>query len=267
MLSPLKRILMPALSRLPLGLQSLLRRFHYARKLRRARLSDEPDLALIGLLTKPGDVVLDIGANFGLFTRFLSESVGDRGRVYAFEPTEDMYVVLAHNCTSLGLKNVRSFRTALSDRCGSSHMHIPQREDGSLNHYEASLAAEGGSGRTVVVETCTLDDFCRQQELERIDFIKCDVEGHELEVLAGARRTLRQHRPTLLIEVNEPLDGGGHGSRVLERIRDLDYEVHHLCEGGLRPWKPGETNVNYVLKPRLRADLNAPALTTPAGAC
>lgn len=63
-------------SLLPEGLQQALRRAHYRRKLTLARVTDEPDLAAIGLLTKPGDTVLDIGANFGLFTRFLSESVG-----------------------------------------------------------------------------------------------------------------------------------------------------------------------------------------------
>ena len=240
-------------SHLPEGVQSRLRCLHYRRKLEQARLSDEPDLAAIGLLTKPGDTVLDIGANFGLFTRFLSESVGETGRGYSFEPTGDMYGVLSQNCSHLGLANTRAFRTALSDHTGASEMVIPVREDGTLNHYEASLSSDSGhsvAGKTVRVETCTLDDFCSHHGVDRVDFIKCDVEGHEIEVLDGARRTLLHHRPTLLIEVNEPLDAGGHGGRVLAKIRELDYEVHSLVEGTLKPWEPGEVNVNYVLKPQ-----------------
>lgn len=247
--SLLKRIV----SRLPEGVQTRLRLLHYQHKLERAALSNEPDLAAIGLLTKPGDTVLDIGANFGLFTRFLSESVGNTGRVYSFEPTGDMFGVLENNCAHLGLSNTRAFRTALSDRTGSSEMVIPMWEDGTLNHYEASLSGNSDitlAGKTVAVETTTLDDFCDHHGVDRVDFIKCDVEGHEIEVLEGARRTLLHHRPTLLIEVNEPLDAGGHGGRVLAKVRELGYEVHSLVDGTLKPWEPGEVNVNYVLKPQ-----------------
>jgi FkbM family methyltransferase len=240
-------------SHLPEGVQTRLRRLHYQQKLQRARLSDEPDLAAIGLLTKPGDTVLDIGANFGLFTRFLSESVGKTGRVYSFEPTGDMFGVLENNCSQLGLTNTRAFRTALSDRTGSSEMVIPMWEDGTLNHYEASLSGDSDNptgGKTVAVETTTLDDFCAHHGVDRIDFIKCDVEGHEIEVLEGARRTLLHHRPTLLIEVNDPLDAGGHGSKVLNKVHELNYEVLTLQDGSLKAWEPGEVCVNYVLRPR-----------------
>ncbi len=239
---------------LPAGLQDRLRRRHYRRKLKLARVTDEPDLAVVGLLTKPGDTVFDIGANFGLFTRFLSESVGGQGRVYSFEPTDDMHRVLGNNCASLGLANAEPLRLALSDRSGVARMAIPVREDGSLNHYEASIVAESGdegeADRSVSVETCTLDDFCESRGVERVDFIKCDVEGHEIEVLEGARRTISMHRPPMLIEVNEPLDAGGHGSRVLDLVTSLGYQVHTLHGGDIRPWAPGEQAVNYVLMPR-----------------
>ncbi len=175
-----KRLLMRCSGLLPERVQSALRRIHYQRKLTRARLTDEPDLAAIGLLTKPGDTVFDLGANFGLFTRFLSESVGATGRVFSFEPTADMFSVLSNNCSQLGLANTSVHRTALSDRTGTSEMVIPVRDDGSLNHYEASLAHgdEGGSdGKTITVETSTLDDFCSHHGIGKIDFIKCDVEG------------------------------------------------------------------------------------------
>ena len=247
-----KRLLLRCSGLLPDRLQSALRRVHYRRKLIRARLSDEPDLAAIGLLTKPGDTVFDLGANFGLFTRFLSESVGARGRVFSFEPTADMFSVLSHNCSQLGLANTSVHRTALSDRTGTSAMVIPVREDGSLNHYEASLAngdEADSEGKTITVETATLDDFCSHHAVGKIDFIKCDVEGHELEVLEGARKTLLHHRPTLLIEVNDPLDAGGHGSMVLKKVRELGYEVLTLRDGSLKAWKPGEVCVNYVLRP------------------
>ncbi|HRQ87504.1 MAG TPA: FkbM family methyltransferase [Bacteroidia bacterium] len=238
-------------SLLPDSMQERLRRHHYLKKLRRAQITDEPDLAAIALLTKPGDTVLDIGANFGLFTRFLSESVGSMGKVYSFEPTVDMFDVLRNNCSELGLGNATCLRTALSDVTGRMEMSIPIREDGTLNHYEASLGHldAGSPVKSFTVETSTLDDFCRQRGIDRIDFIKCDVEGHELEVLSGATETLKRFHPPILLEVNDPLDLPGHGSEVLARIRELGYHVHVLDGGRLRPRQAGEVFVNYVLLP------------------
>ncbi len=249
----MKSLLKRLTALLPEVFQDRLRRLHFRRKLSSARISDEPDLAVIPMLTKKGDVVFDVGANFGLFTRFLSESVGQRGKVYSFEPTSDMFGVLDQNCRALGLENTVRVCTALSDRTGTASMVIPQREDGTLNHYEASLVNSADTGRTESVAISTLDDFCDHHGIKRVDFIKCDVEGHELEVLAGARRTLLHHRPALLLEVNVPLDSSGHGRAVLEMVRSLDYEVHTLNDSGLRPWEPGEVAVNYVLKPRAEA--------------
>lgn len=236
---------------LPESMQAGLRRRHYGRKLSQAKLTDEPDLAVISLLTKEGDTVFDLGANFGLFTRFLSESVGGQGKVYSFEPSDDMYEVLTSNCEKLNLANSRVFKTALSDRSGTTEMVIPIREDGTLNHYEGSISGEAKSAdvpvKHISVETSTLDDFCSHHSIAKIDFIKCDVEGHEIEVLKGARKTLLHHQPSMLLEVNEPLDVPGHGAKVLNLVRDLGYDVYTCREGEISPWKPGETCVNYVL--------------------
>lgn len=247
----MKDFLKRLIAHLPESIQAQFRKLHYQRKLKRSKLSDEPDLAAISLLTKPGDVVFDLGANFGLFTRFLSESVGVKGRVFSFEPTGDMFEVLQNNCQHLGLNNIEIFKTALSDRTGVSEMSIPIREDGTLNHYEASLDGQetGSSTKNISVETSTLDDFCAHHSIGRVDFIKCDVEGHEIAVLNGARETLLTHRPSLLLEVNQPLDQEGHGANVLRLVRDLGYEVFTCREEGIAPWQPGETCVNYVLKP------------------
>jgi len=236
--------------RLPGPLQSTIRKRHYLRKLKAASLEDEPELASIALLTKPGDTVVDIGANFGLFTRFLSESVGERGRVYAFEPTPEMFAVLGFVRDRLNLTNTTLWSRALSDRAGSAEIRVPVRDDGTLNLYESTLDADGGAGPSLAhaIATTTLDAFCEEETISKVDFIKCDVEGHEIAVLNGARETLRRHRPTILLEVNEPLDRAGHGSEVRELVAELGYEIFTYRDGSIAPWSPGETFVNYVLK-------------------
>lgn len=226
---------------------------HFYQKLSRIVPENEPELAPLSLLTKPGDTVFDLGANFGLFTRFLSEAVGATGRVFSFEPTRMMFDVLEYNCEHFGLKNSRIFRTALSDEKGTSRMRIPVRRDGSLNLYEASLESASTGGQheeeTIEVETRTLDDFCEEQGIDRVDFIKCDVEGHEIAVLEGARKTLLHHRPSMLIEVNDCLETSPHGQQVLEKVRELRYEVFTVQNHELVPWTGGKTGVDYVLKP------------------
>ena len=190
---------------LPASMQRRLRRYHYARKLHAATLEDESDLRVLPQFVKPGMNALDIGANFGLYTRFLSEQVGESGSVYSFEPISESFAVLENNVEALGLTNVSLFRHALSNRSGTAEMRIPKRTDGSLNHYEASLETEEWEGEYLVdrVEMGTLDDWAEQQCIGKIDFIKCDVEGHELDVFAGGSHLLARDKPTLLFKSHE----------------------------------------------------------------
>lgn len=236
---------------LPQSLQQRLRDSHYSSKLRAAKITDEIDLGVIDLVAQPGDTVMDIGANFGLFTRFLSERVGAKGSVFSFEPTETMSRVLNHNVETLKLENVETSAYALSDRKGSAQIKVPLHSDHSPNYYEASLCAveKSDAGEIDTIETTTVDAFCDAKALESLSFIKIDVEGHEIAVLNGARITLEKFRPTILLEVNEPLDEEGHGRKVRDLIGFLGYEINVFENGEIRKREEGEFLVNYVLIP------------------
>ncbi|MDF1825469.1 MAG: FkbM family methyltransferase [Verrucomicrobiales bacterium] len=236
---------------LPQGLQQRLRDAHYLSKLKSAKISDEIDLGVIELLVNPGDTVMDIGANFGLFTRFLSERVGADGKVFSFEPTETMSRVLNHNVTSMDLKNVETSRYALSDKKGSAQIKVPLHNNHSPNYYEASLCSveESEAGEIDTIETTTLDAFCDDEAIKDLAFIKIDVEGHEIAVLNGARITLERFRPTILLEVNEPLDEEGHGREVRDLTGYLGYKINVFENGTIRKRESGESLVNYVLTP------------------
>ena len=240
-------------ARLPAPLQQHLRKRHYLKKLQDAAISDEPELGVVPALVRDGDVVFDIGANFGLFTRFLSEAVGSSGRVFSFEPTPDMFAVLSHSTRQLGMSNVSCCNLALSDHPGRATMSIPIRGDGSRNHYEASLepgvADQSGEVESFTTEVVTLDGFVESRAIERVDFIKCDVEGHEIAVLRGARKLIARDRPTILLEVNEPLHEPGHGRDVKEFIEGIGYRINTFEEGRVTPLRDGDVRVNYVLFP------------------
>ena len=142
---------------------------------------------------RPGTVALDVGAHIGTHTVLMSELVGPRGRVYAFEPQWKVFRELYYNLALNGSNNAVALRYALGD--------------GEPTVIEMNPATEGNEGGTGVgaggdrVELRTLDSF----RFQKVSLLKIDVEGFENPVLDGARRTIRRERPAIIIEIM-----GGH---------------------------------------------------------
>lgn len=164
-------------------------------------------------LVEPGATVLDIGANVGAHTLPLARRVGAQGRVVAFEPTASAFAKLQRN---VGLNpelasRVRLERMALGelrDTAAPAQLYSswPLRQAAAAQHasHRGVLAATEGARAT------TLDAFLEAAGIERVDFIKLDVDGHECSVLRGAAATLSAHRPHLLVELMpDPLDEAG----------------------------------------------------------
>jgi FkbM family methyltransferase len=231
--------------RLPGPLRRAARRAYYARLLRAADERAEPDLAFLRRVVGRGDYVVDAGAHMGLYTRFLSGLVGPDGRVYSVEPLPETHDVLVSNVRRLGLDNVVPLSFALSDEEGPLEMEIPVWPGGGENLYEARAAA-GGTGsslRRITVPARRLDTLVPQ---DRIAFVKCDVEGHELRCLAGAAETVRRSRPVWLLEVwGDPDQRGSHADQVFGAMAALGYEAHCYDGAGVQPRRPGRTSVNY----------------------
>ncbi len=161
----------------------------------------EPEEAEVRKLVHPGFTVLDIGANFGVFTKLFSQLVGPQGSVIAFEPVPQTFRTLTVGIERYHRSNVQAKNEAVSDHEGVVLMAVPQYEkNAGDNLYQASIVDSSKSPHGFTVKSVTVDSL----QLSRVDFIKIDVEGHELEVLHGSRRTLEQHHPTLLVEVTSP---------------------------------------------------------------
>jgi FkbM family methyltransferase len=163
------------------------KRQYYSRLL--ANWIPEPDSLICRDYVKPGDSVLDIGANIGTYTKLLSDLVGINGYVYSFEPIPETFDYLQHNVG--GLRNVGVYPFAVSAHSGRAYMRIP-----AGNFYQAHLSQSG-----IGVRLVALDDF-----VDSIppSFIKCDVEGHELEVIRGAQKLIQRCHPTWLMEISSP---------------------------------------------------------------
>jgi FkbM family methyltransferase len=232
-----------ALRFLPAGPLQAVRRWHYARKL--AAAGPEPEMWHFKDLVPAGSTVLDVGANFGLYSKFLAQAVGPTGRVHAVEPVPGTFDVLRSNVRRLNLDAVQVHHCAASDRAGTVTMSVPQYHRGGENPYEARVvdAADSG-GRTVKVPARRLDDLFGDGE--RIAFVKCDVEGHELNVLRGAGTIRLGHRPAWLIEVSgDPDDRTGTAYELMRLMVDGGYTAFRMAEERLVARRPGDRAVNY----------------------
>lgn len=189
---------------------------------------------VVDTLVRPGDVALDIGANWGLFAWALGARVGAQGRVLVFEPNPQHAPSLQR--IAAGRPNVTICMVGLSERKGNAELHIPLR-GGELSTYEARLAsavpAATGAERhqSIPVAVTTLDVALNSVEAP-VDFIKCDVEGHEAALLRGARATLGRGLPTLLIEI-EQRHQADDVNGTFEFLIGLGYTGYAVRRGGL----------------------------------
>lgn len=235
-------LLRKAVAKLPLRWQGELKRIHFRRRIRLGTfVSDEPEFALLPKLISNGDWVIDIGANVGFYTKRFAELVGPKGRVIAFEPVPDTFVLLANNMEVCGVANITLVNAALSDSSGVAGIAIPDfPETGQRNYYQAHLADAAGSNLTIL--TLNLDGL---QVPRSVKLVKIDAEGHELSVLKGMLQILRRDRPLLIVETGK--------SEVWDMLKELGYVGSQL---------PGSPNVIF----HCRDDKGGPIEGVPGAA-
>ena len=146
-----------------------------------------------GVQLKEGDVVIDAGAYIGLFTMLASKKVGPTGKVYAFEPIVENYELLKKTIKLNNVQNVEIIPYALADKKGILSMVM---EEGQFN--KSSAYFNKGSLKREINQT-SIDEFAKEKNIAKIDFIKADIEGFEREMLAGGMETMKKSKPRLAI--------------------------------------------------------------------
>lgn len=195
---------------------------------------------------KPGTAAIDVGANLGFLSLAMADRVGAAGRVYAIEPNPALHGYLLRLLHLNAVDNVELTRCACSQTTGSVRFSV----DGA-DHTQSRIAADGGCE----VETRPLDAILAGNALP-VSLLKIDVEGHEPDVLAGARATLLRHRPTVVFET------GLHTAAQVEAIRRLLEETDYEVIGVINEWGIEEkalstrmtekTHCNVLALPRQR---------------
>jgi FkbM family methyltransferase len=208
-------------------------------------------------------VLLDVGANLGEWTRAVHRRLGPEATVYAFEPVASIHAQLERNVRELG-KGARVIvaNAALGDADGSALMRV--YGGGASSFHDRSLLVSAHAAPSEEVRCTRGDTFCREHGIERIDFVKIDVEGHELAVLQGFETMLAAGRIDAL-----QFEYGGAWIDSRTWLRDAfdllmrhGYAVGKVVSSGIR-WLPRyewrfETfqYANYVAaRPELRTRL------------
>ncbi len=190
-------------------------------KYRALGIIDEEILMLPKLITK-GGVAVDIGANVGLYSYALSKLCD---AVEAFEPVPDSrHILQAYNA-----RNINVHDAALSSAEGEATLNIPTENDVTI-YGHASLSNEFPYQKTIQVPIRKLDDY----NFADVNFIKIDVEGHELDVIRGAKCTILKWRPIMLVEIEQrhlsfPIN------TVFEEIIACGYKGFFLHHNELHP--------------------------------
>ena len=175
----------------------------------RTRAWFEPEIELLPAAVDPGDCVVDVGANFGMYSYHLSCAVGRHGVVYAFEPVAWTRSVFKLVSLLLGMRNIRLVPLACGDRKSAALIRIPLQAAGSVSAGLAHVvngpmgSPNSPSAREIQVEMTALDDFFDDHAGRKgeVSFIKCDVEGSEFLVMLGARRLIERCNPTVVCEI------------------------------------------------------------------
>ena len=169
----------------------------------------ESEMCGLRALVRPGSVCIDVGSAADLYTTVLSRLAGPAGQVHSIEPLPFAHLLWARLLSARRAGNVRHHCLALGTEAGTAPMSVPVGRYGLVTGRSYLMRETAGpdsnaefAGQVpVIVSVDRLDDFCASEAIDRVDFVKIDVEGAELQVLEGGRKVIEAHRPTMLIEI------------------------------------------------------------------
>jgi FkbM family methyltransferase len=172
----------------------------------------------------PGETVFDVGANIGEYSIRQSLRVGAEGRIYAFEPNPDAYSRLLRNIKINNLSNVVSFPVAVSNSSGKVFFSRDTRSTLAGRIVDAGAPSDPSS-EIISADAVSLDDIVESMGIKRIDVLKIDVEGAEMQVLDGARRHVLPITRNIILEYHSP-----ELKKEMKRILTTEFRFRYLLD-------------------------------------
>lgn len=181
----------------------------------------EKEIAILSDLIKDNGIVIDIGANRGEYSYYLSKIAK---KVYAFEPGLRAFNLLKQIKEKYKLKNVNIYRFAITNRNGKHTLIVPY-----FNRQSQLDSDNPIKGRKEIIAMSTLDSFIEYNKISQVDFIKCDTEGSELFVFKGAEKTIKKYKPTIIVEIADihTKRFGYSGNDVMQYLVDIGYSAYY----------------------------------------
>jgi len=201
--------------------------------------SDRAERQLLKSILFPGAVVVDAGANIGVYSRFLSQCVGPNGVVHSFEPEPENFQRL--QSATRTLSNVHLCRAALGERSGAANLYVSDK----LNVDHRTYPTKGDSRDSRQIDVIALDDYFKPGQ--RIDLIKMDIQGYELFALRGAARVMAENTEAKLLLEFWPYglkQAGATWKELIAMLQANDLKISQLAKGGLVPFRPESVSEN-----------------------
>ena len=193
--------------------------------------ADRAERELLRRVLFPGAVVVDAGANIGIYSQFLCRRVGTTGVVHSFEPSPENFERL--RSATRRLPNVCLSQSAVGERSGNSELYLSDK----LNVDHRAYMAGGDSRRTIPIEMVALNDYFKPGE--RVDLIKMDIQGYELHALQGATRVLADNPDIKVLLEFWPYGLKQAGANWIDMIAALEGRgmgIQQVSSGGLIPF-------------------------------
>jgi FkbM family methyltransferase len=213
---------------------------------------------------RPGDTVIDVGANIGTHTVAFANMVGPTGTVHAYEPQRRLFQMLSGNVALNALERVYCHQAAVGDAMGEIHLPPLPPPEMTFNFSAVSLMPDGSSGGQggEKVPLVTLDAL----ELTRCSMVKIDVEGMESLVLAGARGLIERCKPIIYVENNDQETS----ARLAKMLPELGYagywsihpyyDARNFYSNTVDVWQNVVWASNLICAPRGASPLGQPFL-------
>ncbi len=180
---------------------------------------------LIKKNVKEGMVCIDLGCNLGYYAILESKLVGKTGKVIAFEPSPLTFKFFKENLSLNEISNVDSFNVAIGDVDGTIKFLVTEQSNWSTV-IQGDLP-EYYKGRIIDVPLVTLDNFSKNHHVNKIDFIRMDIEGYEDKVIQGMTEIIKKFKPDLYLELHIPQMGIERTTKFLKKLQDGNYELEY----------------------------------------
>jgi FkbM family methyltransferase len=158
---------------------------------------EENETLLWEKLVKKSSVILDIGANVGYFS-LLASKINPKSSIFSFEPIKHTFDRLSYNVKQNNFQNIKLFNCAISDENRILSINVGNENNwgmSSVNNHEFT------SGKIENINAISIDNFVKEEKIQRVDLIKLDIEGAEYMALEGMKNTLDNYSPDILIEI------------------------------------------------------------------